>query len=900
MIFILNLSLLGRIGNICAMQPTVMNSDVPQGILPQQHQNINAYTDYFASNALIRHVNNMWVNGISFKSVGMLMIYLSLDELKKGVNFTGKALGAYAYENYPLLFPKIYNLLLKTFQYNTYPKVEIIDDNFQITPESDKVKSSEFNLTATLEFCRSLIKYIESNAGNVTYTVDSKIEYSIDSPIKSTVVENWRDIVIIYKNVKIELLTPLCLTFSRVRMLTTTQKHLTKFGAYVVTKDTLVHPPQSPQSTQSSQSVGTPKISLADIMGVCPLVKSILVDVVKQIHSKTISIKSNGTEIKYHENLELYGFPQNSIVYTCYLNKTYIARNSKFHNILFSTCRLITTQLLSKYPNLDIYVSIVQSHLLILLYIQYQAQINYNLIDHDAKYKGSINFYGFNIYGLHTDLQKLLECACVFIDPKIPDNFLSDVMSCTTQDYYKIPNNNFYRHNMTKSPFNCPHLIGNYLSILIKSDYVENFMNTTQNKLRFISQHSDYKSYRMYITYEIKTSEYIVTSEQSQSLKFIVEDLNEFAELDPKIEAFASHHSNSIQTIYEEFLEELHTLNASTCTQDSYEVFKLSLDKKVIQTKSENPEYLKYKEQKDTLLEMKESKQSEIELTELLKTIPPKEITIETVEKKLECSQISKLYKTFDTLYLKEKDERHLQNSLDRFQNNKEKLKLLGLPNKACIMLEGLPGCGKTSTIAVIGTFLKSKIYYLSFKNIETNDDFMTLVSYASDNGGIIVMEDVDAMGDIFLKRKTDMDAPISKVLSGKRKIPKACTLEKSETDIMQMSNDKLSLSFILNILDGSLTPENFKIILTTNHLNMLDNALYRPGRMDVIIRYTTCDAYQLQKIYMKFIGKKLSEYTCKKLVELDITPATFIDMIKEYVGMDITEEDIFSEYEII
>merc|ERR1711953_923083 len=47
------------------------------------------------------------------------------------------------------------------------------------------------------------------------------------------------------------------------------------------------------------------------------------------------------------------------------------------------------------------------------------------------------------------------------------------------------------------------------------------------------------------------------------------------------------------------------------------------------------------------------------------------------------------------------------------------------------------------------------------------------------------------------------------------------------------MKKDKLNLSGLLNVLDGVVdTPERI-LVMTTNHPEMLDPALVRPGRID-------------------------------------------------------------------
>jgi mitochondrial chaperone BCS1 len=42
-----------------------------------------------------------------------------------------------------------------------------------------------------------------------------------------------------------------------------------------------------------------------------------------------------------------------------------------------------------------------------------------------------------------------------------------------------------------------------------------------------------------------------------------------------------------------------------------------------------------------------------------------------------------------------------------------------------------------------------------------------------------------------------------------------------------------VTLSGLLNVLDGFYAPSNVLFVMTTNHIEVLDEALLRPGRID-------------------------------------------------------------------
>ena len=202
---------------------------------------------------------------------------------------------------------------------------------------------------------------------------------------------------------------------------------------------------------------------------------------------------------------------------------------------------------------------------------------------------------------------------------------------------------------------------------------------------------------------------------------------------------------------------------------------------------------------------------------------------------------------------------------------------------KCNILLSGLPGTGKSSTILTIASYLKKNIYYLSFDDtIETNDDLHKIIEHVVNNcnGGIIVVEDIDAEGTFVHKRTNE----------GK------ISNQTNSTKILETKNNKLSLAYLLNLLQGTITPDGLIFIATTNYLEQLDEAFYRDGRFDVKIDMKLCDKYQINKIYNKLIGRNIPENLLFKIPDDKFTPATIIHKIKDYISEDFDDEEILTD----
>ncbi|AYV82662.1 MAG: bifunctional AAA family ATPase chaperone/translocase BCS1 [Hyperionvirus sp.] len=265
---------------------------------------------------------------------------------------------------------------------------------------------------------------------------------------------------------------------------------------------------------------------------------------------------------------------------------------------------------------------------------------------------------------------------------------------------------------------------------------------------------------------------------------------------------------------------------------------------------------------------------SNMMMAEMFKESVPSKMIKEThVHKKIKCQEISEISKNFSTLYLRRSDRFKLEQSLETFHSKKELFEELGLQHKLGVLLYGPPGTGKTSTIYAIGTYLKKNLFYINLNDIETNAELQIIFDYVNKNcvnGGIIIFEDIDAMTKIVHKRGGD-------------------TVEKGERDmtvseIVSSKNDKLTLEYFLNLLQGSLTQTGTIYVATTNHLEVLDPAFYRDGRFDVKIEMKRCDHYQINMIYYNFFKRNIPDDLLKCIREDFWTPANIIFHIKNFM----------------
>lgn len=204
-------------------------------------------------------------------------------------------------------------------------------------------------------------------------------------------------------------------------------------------------------------------------------------------------------------------------------------------------------------------------------------------------------------------------------------------------------------------------------------------------------------------------------------------------------------------------------------------------------------------------------------------------------------------------------------NRLDYFLNNEENYKRLGIPHTLGLLFHGEPGCGKTSTIKAIANNTRRHVVEIPLSKIKTCSElkrifFNELINshYVPSQRKIIVLEDIDCMGNIVHKRtEKESTESVEKIIDGSIDAKKLDLYEKL---IDGVNDDKLTLSYILNLIDGVLEQPGRIMIITTNHPDKLDKALLRPGRIDMKIHFGKCSKRTCSEILELYFNKKLDE----------------------------------------
>ncbi|KAM3557635.1 hypothetical protein ARSEF4850_004973 [Beauveria asiatica] len=153
-----------------------------------------------------------------------------------------------------------------------------------------------------------------------------------------------------------------------------------------------------------------------------------------------------------------------------------------------------------------------------------------------------------------------------------------------------------------------------------------------------------------------------------------------------------------------------------------------------------------------------------------------------------------------------------------------------GIPYRRGYLLYGPPGTGKSSLSVALAGYFNMKIYIVSLSSLTATEEHLASLFAELPTNCVVLLEDIDTAG---LSQTRDIKEDEDK--DGSDKTP---------------SQKQLSLSALLNILDGVAAQEGRVLIMTTNHLENLDQALIRPGRVDMIIPFSLADADMSASIF--------------------------------------------------
>lgn len=215
-----------------------------------------------------------------------------------------------------------------------------------------------------------------------------------------------------------------------------------------------------------------------------------------------------------------------------------------------------------------------------------------------------------------------------------------------------------------------------------------------------------------------------------------------------------------------------------------------------------------------------------------------------------------------------------------------------GIPYRRGYLFHGPPGTGKTSLSMAIAGHFNIDLYVLSLANPRLSDGMLTNLMTSVDEPCVVLLEDIDSAG---------LSREVSGVkIEGNKPPPPAPNLsgeEDKDFDKMGRVSERVDVRFnvtlsgVLNALDGAASPEGHILIMSTNAPENLDPALARAGRVDYKVEFKNASYEVARNLFTRMVGndaegvEKLAETFAGKIPAGRFSPAELQGYLLNYIG---------------
>lgn len=195
------------------------------------------------------------------------------------------------------------------------------------------------------------------------------------------------------------------------------------------------------------------------------------------------------------------------------------------------------------------------------------------------------------------------------------------------------------------------------------------------------------------------------------------------------------------------------------------------------------------------------------------------------------------------------------------------------IPYRRGYLFYGEPGSGKSSLCHALASAIDRSIYVMNLAENSLSDHQFIRLMNGIPAGCIVLMEDIDAA---FVKR----DDATSNGLG----------LNNVEGNKPRGGGGGISFSTLLNAIDGIGAAEGRLLCLTTNYIDKLDNALIRPGRIDLRIKFEKATQEQCKQLFLHWYLPKKSKDN-KIITKEENTKSNSVEKANEIVSINNDEK---------
>jgi chaperone BCS1 len=216
-------------------------------------------------------------------------------------------------------------------------------------------------------------------------------------------------------------------------------------------------------------------------------------------------------------------------------------------------------------------------------------------------------------------------------------------------------------------------------------------------------------------------------------------------------------------------------------------------------------------------------------------------------------------------------EKEHLIRDVMKFKASGSRYAQLGVPYHRGYLLYGPPGTGKTSLVSALAARFSMSIYAVNLNDF--NDRTLASAINAVPPHSVLLFEDIDCMQSGKARAVADEG-------EGRRSFAEA---EQKPDPLDRLG---VTLSGLLNVLDGFYAPESVLFVMTTNRIEALDPALLRPGRIDYKLYLGKATDRQKMELYSRFFPQA-SEFEAREFVEINRSAQTMAEFQGPLLGLE-------------
>jgi hypothetical protein len=198
-----------------------------------------------------------------------------------------------------------------------------------------------------------------------------------------------------------------------------------------------------------------------------------------------------------------------------------------------------------------------------------------------------------------------------------------------------------------------------------------------------------------------------------------------------------------------------------------------------------------------------------------------------------------------DSVVLDGNKKEFILEDMRTFLGDADRYAALGVAHRRGYLLYGPPGTGKTSFIRLLASHFGLSLCIINLLDV-SDEELRNLMNTVPQNC-LLVFEDLDRLF----------------ILDGE--------------DRRLARNVKISLTGLLNALDGVGSSSKYVVVVTANNIDKLDPAVYRAGRCDVKLRLDNASPAQLRALLRRFfpaVDDATADAFLAAVADMELSPA--------------------------